>query len=213
MSARIGLVVALAGCVSAFDASFDAAVDTAVNTASLREGEHALAAATSPGFMSIVEQWKTGGVSTGRDCFEIGKKYQGKGPFGRPSSDTIKGQGRTEEPSIESCQRRCAKVSGCVHFSFWKGNGGCHIQDKTATRTDDKHAIAGPPRCPEPLPPMRATCASYKKCPKDLFNRGSSVKCSGGDSTCDSKTCCEVQAICASYTSCPSATFNRGRSV
>jgi hypothetical protein len=38
------------------------------------------------------------------------------------------GQERSTEDSVDHCQNRCKRTSGCAHFTFW-GDGGCHIQD------------------------------------------------------------------------------------
>lgn len=59
----------------------------------------------------------------------------------------MKGQGRTQEPSLDACQRRCARTKGCAHFSYWKVDGGCHLQDSNAAERRDRLATSGPPHC------------------------------------------------------------------
>ncbi|CAE7552016.1 unnamed protein product [Symbiodinium natans] len=57
------------------------------------------------------------------------------------------GQGRTVTGTWQECQRRCSKVSGCSHFSWWS-DGGCHIQDSTSTEAiTGNHVTSGPPSC------------------------------------------------------------------
>ena len=75
-------------------------------------------------------------------CFEAGKEY----------SPNMPGQFRTLESSAVTCQRRCAKVTGCIYFTFLaedvlEGAGSCYLQDSSATRKDKKEAMAGPVKC------------------------------------------------------------------
>ncbi|CAK0859706.1 unnamed protein product [Prorocentrum cordatum] len=59
------------------------------------------------------------------------------------------GQARTVEQSPLECQRRCANVDGCAHFSYWP-DGGCHLQDGRASllhAVDALEATTGPPAC------------------------------------------------------------------
>mmetsp|Transcript_50304 Transcript_50304/g.90305 ORF Transcript_50304/g.90305 Transcript_50304/m.90305 type:complete len:1674 (-) Transcript_50304:291-5312(-) len=67
-------------------------------------------------------------------------------PAGQLYSPDMTGQGRTVEASAELCQARCADVSGCAYFSWW-GDGGCHLQDGSATLTSGSTAAAGPAKC------------------------------------------------------------------
>lgn len=60
------------------------------------------------------------------------------------------GQRRSKEPSGEACQKRCASVVGCAHFSWWTTDNGCHIQDtraKLVTNFNARAVLAGPPAC------------------------------------------------------------------
>ena len=58
----------------------------------------------------------------------------------------MKDQGRSHEPDALSCQRRCAKVFGCAHFSFWT-DGGCHLQDDGAELAGSDGVTSGPASC------------------------------------------------------------------
>lgn len=54
------------------------------------------------------------------------------------------GQGKTWEHDWQACSRRCARVHGCAHFSFWPDKG-CHLQHGWASRILDWNVITGPP--------------------------------------------------------------------
>jgi len=84
--------------------------------------------------------WKCSktGVALGKVCYEYGTKYTN--PL------DMKGQKRSVETSARGCQARCAKVSGCAHFSWWR-DGGCVLQDSTARRVAVGTVTAGPPTC------------------------------------------------------------------
>eukprot|EP00931_Biecheleriopsis_adriatica_P020339 TRINITY_DN13626_c0_g1_i2.p1 TRINITY_DN13626_c0_g1~~TRINITY_DN13626_c0_g1_i2.p1 ORF type:complete len:2325 (-),score=316.51 TRINITY_DN13626_c0_g1_i2:28-7002(-) len=56
------------------------------------------------------------------------------------------GQSRTVAPAASGCQKRCAGVAGCAHFSWWS-DGGCHIQDRSAVKSDAPGVTSGPPSC------------------------------------------------------------------
>eukprot|EP00931_Biecheleriopsis_adriatica_P074121 TRINITY_DN48257_c0_g1_i1.p1 TRINITY_DN48257_c0_g1~~TRINITY_DN48257_c0_g1_i1.p1 ORF type:complete len:1473 (+),score=240.55 TRINITY_DN48257_c0_g1_i1:50-4468(+) len=75
------------------------------------------------------------------DCFQTTVLYN---PM------DMNGQNRSVAASARSCQKRCASVSGCAHFSFW-GDEGCHLHDGNATASDDSPVIpvTGPPTCPQ----------------------------------------------------------------
>jgi len=70
-------------------------------------------------------------------CFKSNQKYF---PI------NMVGQGRTVANSEWQCQARCASVSGCAHFSFWR-DGGCHLQNSSSTPVHHSGVIAGPPIC------------------------------------------------------------------
>jgi len=80
-------------------------------------------------------------------CFED-DTYYGKG-FLRKTD--MPGQKRTKEPTQLWCQKRCALVSGCKHFSYYSMDGGCHLQNGDATPHDyiGRRPVAGPPVCSE----------------------------------------------------------------
>jgi len=52
------------------------------------------------------------------------------------------------------CQKHCAKIEGCAHFSFWQlnatsGAGFCHFQDAYAVKRESRFGFtAGPAECP-----------------------------------------------------------------
>eukprot|EP00931_Biecheleriopsis_adriatica_P060391 TRINITY_DN3626_c1_g1_i3.p1 TRINITY_DN3626_c1_g1~~TRINITY_DN3626_c1_g1_i3.p1 ORF type:complete len:1029 (+),score=110.24 TRINITY_DN3626_c1_g1_i3:286-3372(+) len=58
----------------------------------------------------------------------------------------MNGQSRTSEATANACQQRCASVTGCAHFSWWR-DGGCHLQDSNATWQHNSEATAGSPTC------------------------------------------------------------------
>ncbi|CAE7551788.1 ANK1 [Symbiodinium necroappetens] len=70
-------------------------------------------------------------------CFQKGLTFR---PLNMPK------QGRSQEPEALSCQRRCAKVFGCAHFSYWT-DGGCHLQDEKAQLEGSDGVISGPASC------------------------------------------------------------------
>mmetsp|Transcript_77666 Transcript_77666/g.142139 ORF Transcript_77666/g.142139 Transcript_77666/m.142139 type:complete len:401 (+) Transcript_77666:70-1272(+) len=77
-----------------------------------------------------------------KPCFENNTRY----------APDMPGQGPTKEDSVEKCQARCARVPGCVHFTFatsflWRG--ACHLQNSTSKPESEKGVTAGPPSCPE----------------------------------------------------------------
>ena len=60
---------------------------------------------------------------------------------------------RTDESDASTCQTRCQDTTGCSFFSFWP-DGGCHLQDDTAVRSEDlgEHGLetaptSGPQSC------------------------------------------------------------------
>lgn len=60
------------------------------------------------------------------------------------------GQQRTVHKTEAACQRRCASVIGCAHFSYQADTGGCHIQDKDALPHPELGIISGPAHCSQP---------------------------------------------------------------
>jgi len=76
----------------------------------------------------------------------------------------MKGQRRSVETSARGCQARCAKVSGCAHFSWWR-DGGCHLQDSTASRAAAGTVTAGPPTCDTSVPKPAPRPAPKKAAP------------------------------------------------
>merc|ERR550534_377668 len=67
-----------------------------------------------------------------------------------------------EEDTLAStaatCQAKCAKVEGCVFFSFWLDTGRCHLLGGSGTTAApaaflDKEATAGPRACGTAPPP------------------------------------------------------------
>jgi len=61
------------------------------------------------------------------------------------------GQGRTVEADASACQARCAGVAGCAYFTFWSGDGGCHLQDSNAELRQSPGSYPtqyGPGSCP-----------------------------------------------------------------
>jgi len=170
---------------------------------------------------SEADRPKVAHFTVAHDCFVEGKKW---------APINMEGQIRSSESSPKKCQERCASVSGCAHFSYWKpreendknhGNGGCHLQDEKAHAVNEARATSGPPKCPTPQIPdvpelPKATCDSYKECPAELpVNKGKGVQCTAAK--CDTETCCEAnqaQATCDSFTTCPEdVPLNKGSAV
>lgn len=71
----------------------------------------------------------------------------------------LPGQGRTQEANAESCQKRCAGVSGCSHFTWWR-DGGCHVSGTGSRSEKVVSLVAGPPHCPKATggTPARQCC-------------------------------------------------------
>eukprot|EP00931_Biecheleriopsis_adriatica_P076018 TRINITY_DN49773_c0_g1_i1.p1 TRINITY_DN49773_c0_g1~~TRINITY_DN49773_c0_g1_i1.p1 ORF type:complete len:576 (+),score=129.96 TRINITY_DN49773_c0_g1_i1:56-1783(+) len=76
------------------------------------------------------------GVSTRMPCMYLDVKYY---PF-------MKNQKRTNWPTVQDCQRHCENTDGCAHFSYWP-DGGCHLQDSSASLRRGRHVISGNPTC------------------------------------------------------------------
>ncbi|EOD27612.1 hypothetical protein EMIHUDRAFT_235466 [Emiliania huxleyi CCMP1516] len=55
----------------------------------------------------------------------------------------------TSEPDASACQARCAGTSGCAYFTWWSGDGGCHLQDANASPilTTETNVAACQARC------------------------------------------------------------------
>lgn len=50
--------------------------------------------------------------------------------------------------SPEACHRKCLKKSGCYHFTYWRNEGTCHLQDALALRRVDRvNFVSGPFQC------------------------------------------------------------------
>jgi len=77
-------------------------------------------------------------TDTPPECFDRFWKYE---------PHDMAGQGRTSEPTKYWCQKRCQLTSGCAHFTYWKWDDGCHLQDADAGRRIDLLARSGPPTC------------------------------------------------------------------
>lgn len=74
-----------------------------------------------------------------KGCFEDNFIYQ---PLDMP------GTVRTEEGGPSACYERCASTRGCAHFTYFN-DGGCHLQDKSATKSGRSSATSGPNKCPD----------------------------------------------------------------
>jgi len=89
------------------------------------------------------------------------------------------GQGRTIAASAMECQRRCSRTRGCAQFT-WFTDGGCHLQQHSATRRASHPGVAvtGPSDCDEEAelkallgeehsPPPRSPPPSTKEVPTE----------------------------------------------
>lgn len=71
-------------------------------------------------------------------CIELAAKWE---PL------NMDGQKRIKVGNATDCQKHCAQIHGCAHFSWWT-DGGCHVQDASAQKfVDDVEAVAGPADC------------------------------------------------------------------
>ena len=57
-------------------------------------------------------------------------EYYGQG--GEFNFDGVQDEGRSVEPDAEECQARCEDTDGCKYFSFFGGDGGCHLTSEGA---------------------------------------------------------------------------------
>lgn len=64
----------------------------------------------------------------------------------------MSGQGRSSENTLEDCRKRCARVNGCKHWTYWT-DGGCHLSDNGAEVKPDssrrRPTVSGVPVCEE----------------------------------------------------------------
>jgi len=74
-------------------------------------------------------------------------KYEYDNRGRRRQQYDMPGHGRSKEPVMTDCQWRCAKTSGCKHFSYWK-DGGCHLSGSNAKEHYGGGITAGPDTCP-----------------------------------------------------------------
>lgn len=76
-------------------------------------------------------------------CFEEATSWE---PLDMPGTFPVPVDG------VKACQRRCAETHGCVHFSYWKEWGHCHVQDAYAIRQRGRTGfVSGPFKCWEDL--------------------------------------------------------------
>merc|ERR1712129_581327 len=59
--------------------------------------------------------------------------------------------GFTTESDAWNCQRRCAGIKGCTHFSFYDGD--CHVTDALRTQINATGFVSGPHHCDEKTKP------------------------------------------------------------
>jgi hypothetical protein len=58
------------------------------------------------------------------------------------------GENITKEADAFACQKRCLLVRGCAHFSYFKSDMDCHLQDAYAIKRDNDPAfLSGPFHC------------------------------------------------------------------
>lgn len=69
----------------------------------------------------------------------------------------------SREKDASACQIKCQRTEGCVHFSFWKLDGMCHLQDSFATRRSARPGfLSGPFQCWSYVNPREFTRTSGK---------------------------------------------------
>lgn len=60
----------------------------------------------------------------------------------------LRGMPRTQEDNVTMCHARCAYAKACCYFTFWGGDGGCHLQDCGARLVPSTDNVStGPVRC------------------------------------------------------------------
>jgi len=58
----------------------------------------------------------------------------------------------TKEKDMHACQKRCKAQLGCLHFSYWRADGLCHLSDVYATRhTNRPGFVAGSATCSQEI--------------------------------------------------------------
>ncbi|CAE7233164.1 unnamed protein product [Symbiodinium natans] len=130
-------------------------------------------------------------------CREVPPKCLREGERWEPIN--MPGQSRTDTENWQDCQRRCLKVTGCSHFSYWQ-DGGCHLQDSSATMVvAPAYVTSGPPTCEMQV---CAGCAfssgnSCQRCAGGFIWRdGQCTACtsSGGWLSVDGRSCMQLAA-------------------
>lgn len=80
-------------------------------------------------------------------CSEMGVVFE---PF------DMLDQPMTSEASAMACQARCAGITGCAHYSYWRAAGHCHVVGILGKRRTTSYAgnaipdefwVSGPPGC------------------------------------------------------------------
>jgi hypothetical protein len=82
-------------------------------------------------------------------------------------------QERTDESDASTCQARCQDTTDCSFFSFWP-DGGCHLQDDTAVRSEDL-GLNGLETAPTSGPQSCGTDSVYPSLPPYLMLLGTYI--------------------------------------
>lgn len=106
------------------------------------------------------------------ECFEQDTQYL---PL------DMEGHGIRIHWTKEGCQKRCASITGCAHFS-WK-RPICHVQDNSAYSTSEPGFLAGRPRCSK----RKAETCNEFHCPVGQIKRRGAHK----KTNPSNKVCCE----------------------
>ncbi|CAK9029721.1 unnamed protein product, partial [Durusdinium trenchii] len=87
------------------------------------------------------------------------------------------GTERSKMLSAVECQRRCANVEGCRHFTYWP-DGGCLLTDATskphAAPYEFSETIVGPPSC---HPALQAQCRAQQSVPAAVVPGLNGTRC------------------------------------
>lgn len=113
------------------------------------------------------------------------------------------------EKDIASCQARCASVPACAHYTFWLGQGHCHLQSAYAVAQHDQRGfISGPPSCHqvEENVATMTTLAKQSGCYKN--DTAYEMLDMLGELPTFEKTIIECQARCAKNPKCLHFTYH-----
>ena len=123
-------------------------------------------------------------------CFVPGMYYA--------SPHKMDGTEQTLESSSQSCQTRCQRVSGCVHFTFWP-NGGCLLTDSSsmlqAAPYKYSETVTGPKSCTWEIEEAEAQMRTAEPVVADMVHRQVAPAPGVNGTTCSSYPACVAAGI------------------